>query len=117
MLVSILFWNYVSHTKQLIAHLIIAATISNPPTPQVNHDIICSHNNEWNEGGKAEKYEDQGGVHCDRKGWRGGGEYQGGRIRRTRKEVVVCVQSVVGKKKLLIQFEDRNRIDMSASYL
>ena len=29
-----------------------------------------------------------------------------GRTRMTRKEVVVCVQSVVGKKKFLVLFED-----------
>ena len=32
-----------------------------------------------------------------------------GRSRRMRKEVVGCVQSVVGKKKLLVQFKDGQR--------
>ena len=42
-----------------------------------------------------------------------------GRIRRTRKEVVGCVQAVVGigNKKLLFQFEDVQKRDMSASSL
>ena len=31
------------------------------------------------------------------------------RIKRTRKEVVGCVQSVVGKKKFLVQLEDRQK--------
>ena len=32
-----------------------------------------------------------------------------GRIRRMRKEVVGCFQSVIGKKKSLLQFEYRNK--------
>ena len=32
-----------------------------------------------------------------------------GRIRRTRKEVVGCVHSVVGKKKFLVLFEDSQK--------
>ena len=34
-----------------------------------------------------------------------------GRIRRMRKEVVGCVQSVVEKKKFLVQFEDGQKRD------
>ena len=39
------------------------------------------------------------------------------RIRRMRKEVVGCVQSVVGKKKLLVQFEDGQKKEISSSSL
>ena len=37
------------------------------------------------------------------------------RIRRMRKEVVVCVQDVVGNNNLLFQFEDGKKRDMSTS--
>ena len=40
-----------------------------------------------------------------------------GRSRRMRKEVVECVQSVVGKKKFLIQFEDGQKKEISSSSL
>ena len=40
-----------------------------------------------------------------------------GRSRRMRKEVVGCVQDVVGKKKLLVQFEDGKRKNISSSSL
>ena len=40
---------------------------------------------------------------------------RGGRSRRTRKEVVGCVHSVVGKKKFLIQFEDGKKKEISSS--
>ena len=36
-----------------------------------------------------------------------------GRSRRMRKEVVVCVQSLVGKKKFLVQFEDGQKKEIS----
>ena len=42
---------------------------------------------------------------------------RGGRSRRMRKEVVVCVQDVAGKKKFLFQFEDGQKKDLSASSL
>ena len=34
--------------------------------------------------------------------------------RRTRKEVVVCVQSVVGKNKFLVKFEDGQKKEISS---
>ena len=37
-----------------------------------------------------------------------------GRIRRTRKYVMGCIQSVVGKKNFLIQFEDGQKKDISS---
>ena len=37
--------------------------------------------------------------------------------RRIRKEVVGCVQAVVGKKKFVVQFEDGKKKDISASLL
>ena len=37
-----------------------------------------------------------------------------GRSRRTRKEVVGCVEAVVGKKKFLVQFEYGNKIEKSS---
>ena len=40
-----------------------------------------------------------------------------GRIRRMRKESVGCVQSVVGKKKLLSQFEDVHKKGISSPLL
>ena len=40
-----------------------------------------------------------------------------GRSRRMRKEVVGCVQSVVGKKKLLVQFKDGQKREISYSLL
>ena len=39
------------------------------------------------------------------------------RSRRMRKDMVGCVQSVVGKKKLLVQFENGNKKDISYSSL
>ena len=39
------------------------------------------------------------------------------RIRSTRKDVVVCVQSVVVKKKFLIQFEDRQKKEIGSCSL
>ena len=39
------------------------------------------------------------------------------RSRRMRKDMVGCVQSVVGKKKLLVQFENGNKKDVSYSSL
>ena len=38
-----------------------------------------------------------------------------GRSMRIRKEVVVCVHSVVGKKKLLVEFEDGQKKEISSS--
>ena len=40
-----------------------------------------------------------------------------GRIRRTRKEVLRCVQSVVGKKKFIVQFEYGQNKEISSSLL
>ena len=40
-----------------------------------------------------------------------------GRIRRMRKEVVGCVQDVVGKKKFPVQFEDGQKKEISSSLL
>ena len=40
-----------------------------------------------------------------------------GIIRRMRKEVVICVHSVVGKKKSLFQFEDGKKKDIISSSL
>ena len=40
-----------------------------------------------------------------------------GSIRRTRKEVVGCVQDVVGKKKFLFKFVDGNMRDISSTFL
>ena len=40
-----------------------------------------------------------------------------GRIRRIRKEVVGCVQAVLGKKKLLVKFEYWQKKDMSSCSL
>ena len=40
-----------------------------------------------------------------------------GRSRRTRKELVGCVHSLVGKKKFLVQFEDGQKKDISSSAL
>ena len=40
-----------------------------------------------------------------------------GRSRMTRKEVVGCVQSVMGKKKFLVQFEDGKKREMSSCLL
>ena len=40
-----------------------------------------------------------------------------GRIRRMQKEVVVCVHSVAGKKKLLVQFEDGEKKETGSSSL
>ena len=40
-----------------------------------------------------------------------------GRSRRMRKYVVGCVQSVVGKKKLLVQFKDGHKKGISSSSL
>ena len=37
-----------------------------------------------------------------------------GRIRRTGKEVVGCVQDVVGEKEFLVQFEDGQKKEMSS---
>ena len=37
-----------------------------------------------------------------------------GRSRRIRKDVVGCVQAVVGNKKFLVQFEDGKKRDMSS---
>ena len=42
---------------------------------------------------------------------------RGVRCRRIRKEVVSCFQDVVGKKKFLVQFEDIQKIYMSASFM
>ena len=38
-----------------------------------------------------------------------------GRIMRMSKEVVGCLQAVVGKKKFLVQFEDGQKKDISSS--
>ena len=40
-----------------------------------------------------------------------------GRIRRMRKEVVGCFQTVVGKKRLLVLFEDGQKKEISYSLL
>ena len=40
-----------------------------------------------------------------------------GRIRRMRKEVVVCVQSMLFKKNFLVQFEDGHKKEISSSSL
>ena len=40
-----------------------------------------------------------------------------GRSRRMSKEVVVCVHSVMGKKKFLVQFEDGKNKEMSSLLL
>ena len=40
-----------------------------------------------------------------------------GRSRRMMKEVVVCVQTVVGKKKFLVQFEDGKKKEINAYLL
>ena len=45
------------------------------------------------------------------------GNKRGVRSSRMRKEVVVCVQDVVGKKKLPVQFEYGLKIDMSYNSL
>ena len=37
-----------------------------------------------------------------------------GRSRRMRKYVVGCVQTIIGKKKFLIKFEDGHNIDMGS---
>ena len=41
----------------------------------------------------------------------------GGGVRKTRKDVVVCVQAVAGKKNFLIQFEDGQKKEISSSSL
>ena len=40
-----------------------------------------------------------------------------GRRRKTRKEVVGCIQSAVGKKNLLVQFEDGQKKEIGYSAL
>ena len=42
---------------------------------------------------------------------------RGGRTRWTRKEVLVCVQYVLGKKKSVFQFGDSKKREISASSL
>ena len=41
----------------------------------------------------------------------------GGIIRSVRKEVVVCAHSLVGKKKFLVQFKDRQKKEISCFLL
>ena len=55
------------------------------------------------------QYEYRGGVHREGKGWRYGGEDKGDKNKRTRKEVVGCVQAVVGRKNFLVQFKDSQK--------
>ena len=45
------------------------------------------------------------------------GNTRGGRSRSMRKEVVVCFQAVLGKKKFLVQFEDGQKKEMSSCSL
>ena len=40
-----------------------------------------------------------------------------GRSRRTRKEATCCIHAMVGKKKFVVQFEDGQKREMSASSL
>ena len=42
---------------------------------------------------------------------------RGGRSRRVSKEVVVCVQNVMGEKRLLVQIKDLQKKYMSSSFL
>ena len=59
-----------------------------------------------------EQYNVWVGVYCDRKGWMYRGEDRDIRISRMIKKVVRCVQVVVKKKKFIVQFKDKKKIEL-----
>ena len=73
--------------------------------PKDNHELACWHNNQGEEGGGAGEEEDWGGIHGNNKGWIEE-KAKVRKIRRPRKEVLGCVQAVVGKKKFWVRFKD-----------
>ena len=83
--------------------------------PQVNHCLTWYHNYEVEE---ADQDEDWGGVRREGGGRRDGGEDKGGENQEDGEiGVTGCVQAVVGKKNYVLQFEHRQKREMSASLL
>ena len=104
-----IFWNLLlyTHTNSTSLLLIFTEISDCPPLPlQVNHELTCCHNYEGEVGGEAGQDEYQGGSPVTLKVGEIDDNTVNGRSGRVRKEVMVCVQDVVGKKKSWVQFED-----------
>ena len=85
--------------------------------PQVHQDITCSHNFRGVEGEETEQEKNGVGSIVKAKVGELGEVTREGRSRSTRKEVMGCVQDVVGKKKFPVQFKYRKKKEIIYSLL